>query len=81
MLAKSFSTEYGKACIWIEDLYIKPEYREQGIGGAFFEYIKEKYSNCVLRLEAEEDNETAVRLYKKSGFSAVPYLELWKTGE
>ena len=22
MLAKSFSTEFGKACIWIEDIYI-----------------------------------------------------------
>lgn len=81
MLAKSFSTEYGKMCIWIEDLYIKPQYRKRGIGREFFEYIGEKYSDCILRLEAEEDNETAVELYKKSGFSVVPYLEMWKIGE
>ena len=27
MLAKSFSTEFGKQCIWIEDLYINDRYR------------------------------------------------------
>ncbi|MBM6842176.1 GNAT family N-acetyltransferase, partial [[Clostridium] spiroforme] len=32
MLAKSFSTEYGKPCIWIEDIYLKPEYCGMGIG-------------------------------------------------
>ena len=29
MLAKSFSTEFGKPCIWIEDLYIRVAYRGQ----------------------------------------------------
>ena len=32
MIAKSFSTEFGKPCIWIEDLYLKPEHRMFGIG-------------------------------------------------
>lgn len=36
MLAKSFSTEFGGACVWIEDLYMKPEYRGGGIGTQFF---------------------------------------------
>ena len=30
MVAKSFSTEFGKPCIWIEDLYVKDEYRGRG---------------------------------------------------
>ena len=77
MIAKSFSTEYGKPCVWIEDLYVKPEHRKRGIGTQFFKYIKEKYPDAVLRLEAEEDNLTAVRLYEKSGFNVVPYLEMW----
>lgn len=77
MAAKSFSTEYGKPCVWIEDLYVKPEYRKCGIGTEFFNYINEKFKGAVLRLEAEEDNDTAVRLYKKCGFNIVPYLEMW----
>ena len=27
MIAKSFSTEFGLPCIWLEDLYIKEKYR------------------------------------------------------
>ena len=37
MLAKSYSTEYGGMCVWIEDIYIKNEYRGMGIGSKFFE--------------------------------------------
>lgn len=78
MVAKSFSTEFGKPCIWIEDLYIKEEYRSMGIGSKFFEYIQEKYLNCIFRLEVEEENEKAIRVYKKCGFEVLPYMEMKK---
>ena len=76
MLAKSFSTEFGKSCIWIEDLYIKEAFRGRGIGSAFFDLVKEKYPRSILRLEVEEDNERAVRVYKKNGFGVLPYMEM-----
>ena len=76
MLAKSFSTEYGKRCIWIEDLYILKQYRGKGLGGKFIEFVKEKYTNTLLRLEVEEENEIAVHTYKKAGFDFFPYLEM-----
>ena len=78
MLAKSFSTEYGKPCIWIEDLYLKPECRGRGIGSAFFEFIEEKYPKTIFRLEVEEENERAVHVYKKNGFDVMPYMEMKK---
>ncbi len=78
MLAKSFSTEFGKLCIWIEDLYIKPEYRGRGIGSQFFTYVEQKYPNCLLRLEVEEENERALHVYKKCGFKVLPYMEMKK---
>lgn len=78
MLAKSFSTEFGKPCIWIEDLYIKPEYRGCGIGSRFFAYVEEKYPKCLLRLEVEEENERAVKVYTKCGFEELPYMEMKK---
>jgi GNAT superfamily N-acetyltransferase len=40
MIAKSFSTEFGKPCIWIEDLYMKEEYRGLGIGSCFLNLLK-----------------------------------------
>ena len=78
MLAKSFSTEFGKRCIWIEDIYVIPEYRSQGIGTRFLKEVEHKYPDCLLRLEAEAENIAALRVYKKCGFSELPYIELVK---
>ena len=78
MVAKSFSTEFGKPCIWIEDLYLKDAYRGLGIGKQFFDFITEKYTDCVFRLEVEEENTRALRLYQKCGFSVLPYTEMKK---
>ena len=78
MAAKSFSTEFGKPCIWIEDIYIKPEYRGKGIGSQFLVYIEQQYRDSILRLEVEEDNTAAVHVYKKSGFDVLPYMEMKK---
>lgn len=78
MIAKSFSTEFGKPCIWIEDLYIKDNFRGIGIGSRFFEYIEKKYPNSLFRLEVEEENETAVHVYKKCGYEVLPYMEMKK---
>ena len=78
MLAKSFSTEFGKRCIWIEDIFVKEEYRGEGIGTAFFAFLDEKYADCIFRLEAEEENERAIAVYKKCGFDILPYMEMKK---
>ena len=78
MIAKSFSTEFGKRCIWIEDLYIKKAFRGTGLGKRLMEFILQSYDDCIFRLEAEEENERAVSLYKKCGFDVLPYLEMKK---
>ena len=48
MIAKSFSTEFDKSCIWIEDLYIKDEYQGFGIGSLFMDFIVEKYVGSIF---------------------------------
>ena len=78
MLAKSFATEFGKPCIWIEDLYMKPEYRGSGIGSKFFEFLEQNYTDCIFRLEVEEENERAIHVYEKKGFTFLPYMEMKK---
>ena len=78
MIAKSFSTEFGKPCIWIEDIYLKEQYRNAGLGTAFLKYIEQKYPSCIFRLEAEAENARAFHVYKKCGFDVLPYLELKK---
>lgn len=78
MAAKSFSTEFGKPCVWIEDLYILPQYRGQGIGSAFLDYMSRQYPQGILRLEVEAENEKAISVYQRSGFEVLPYLEMKK---
>ena len=78
MAAKSYSTEFGKHCVWIEDLYLKPEYCNKGIGSEFLRFIEEKYPGCLLRLEVETENERAVHVYRKNGFDVLPYTEMKK---
>ncbi len=76
MLAKSFSTEFGKECIWFEDFYLKPQYRGLHIIPEFIKYIKNLYPNVLFRVEAEKENTHALHVYKKSGFQELPYIEL-----
>lgn len=76
MVAKSFSTEFGKPCMWIEDLYLKEEYRGLGLGSKFLNFVAEKYPEAILRLEVEADNERAIKTYKKCGFEELPYMEM-----
>lgn len=80
MLAKSFSTEFGGACIWIEDLYMKPEYRGSGIGTQFFQYLEEQYQGkaVLLKLEVERENVSAMKVYQKCGYQELPYMEMIK---
>ena len=76
MIAKSFSTEFGGECVWIEDIFIEENFRRKGIGTEFIEFVKENYPQKILRLEAEHDNVKAVSTYKKLGFKELPYLEM-----
>lgn len=78
MLARSYSTEFGKECVWIEDIYLKEEHRGKGIGGAFLRFVSEKFPDALQRLEVEEENTRAVGVYQKNGFSFLPYLEMKK---
>lgn len=78
MCAKSFSTEFGKRCIWVEDLFVKEQFRGRGVGSRFLSFISDKYSDCIIRLEAEAENERAIHVYNKSGFEVLPYTEMIK---
>lgn len=75
MVAKSFSTEFGKPCIWIEDLYIKEEYRHKKLGSLFFDFLKENYKDTIQRLEVDKNNVFAIKAYKKNNFDEVDYLQ------
>lgn len=78
MLAHSFSTEFGRRCIWVEDIYIREEARGTGFASRFFDMLAEMYPGAMNRLEAELENTRALEVYKRKGFKEMPYLELYR---
>jgi len=72
---RSYSTEFGGECIWIEDIFIEEEYRGRGVGSEFIRYVKELYPDKIFRLEVET-NSKALNFYKRLGFKELPYLEM-----
>jgi GNAT superfamily N-acetyltransferase len=74
---QNFSTFLGKPGIYLEDLYVKPEFRGAGVGRALLVYLAKlaRERGCG-RLEwwVLDWNEPAIRFYKALG--AVP-MEDW----
>lgn len=75
---KNFSTFLGKPGIYLEDLFVKPEMRGEGIGGALLKKIisiaKERNYGRV-EWSVLDWNESAINFYKNIG--AIP-LDDWK---
>ena len=79
LLAKSFSQEAGGFVLWIDELYVKPEFRSRGIGHDFFKFLNNNVKNINrIRLEVEKYNKNAVSLYKKMGFTFLKYDQMIK---
>lgn len=76
LLSKTFSQEAGGLSVTIEEIYIEPAYRGKGLGTAFFEFIKKEIPAMRFRLEVEDYNVGAKRLYERMGFEMLPYLQM-----
>lgn len=77
LTAKTYSQEAGGIVIWIDEIYISPEYRGKGLGKEFFAFA-ETLGAARLRLEAEPNNECAIALYRSLGYKELPYLQMIK---
>lgn len=78
LLNKTYSREAGGIVIWIEELYVKPEYQGQGIGNEFFDWIELNIPAARYRLETEPENIRAKALYKRRGYEVLPYIQMVK---
>ncbi len=80
MVAKSYSTEYGGICLWLEDIYLLPQARGKGIGGQLFTFLEKKYKGKAvrLRLEVSNDNASAIKAYEKMGLTQMDYVQMTK---
>ena len=77
LLALTWSQEGGGDTVWIEELYILPQFRGKGYGTAFFRELRERYPDAVrFRLEVEPDNDGAKALYGRMGYEPLNYGQM-----
>lgn len=79
LLALTFSNEAGGDVVWLDEIYIRPEFQGKGLGNEFFDFLEKEFTSAArFRLEVEADNEGAVRLYKRRGFRPLEYRQFIK---
>lgn len=74
LIARTYSQEAGGTVIWIEEIYVKEEFRNKGLGSEFINYVKENVPAKRYRLETEPENLRAQELYKRHGFEHLEYI-------
>ena len=78
LLSFTYSNEVGGMVVWIEELYLKEEFRGKGYGSQALKQIFSEYSPRVkrFRLEVTKENTGARSLYKKLEFTDLPYEQM-----
>ena len=76
LLSKMFSREAGGMVVWIEEIYVRSAFRGRGVGGACFAWLRANVPAIRYRLEVEPSNERAQSLYRRLGFSELPYVQM-----
>ena len=71
----TFSTFLGKAGIWLEDLFVRPEFRADGVGGALLHQLR-SLTDGRVEWSVLDWNEPAIGFYL--GIGARP-LDGWTT--
>jgi diamine N-acetyltransferase len=74
VLTFGFSLEYGGIDAFVDELFIKPEFRGQGFASRTLEFLAlecQQLNVTALHLEVNADNHTAKSLYAKLGFEST----------
>lgn len=69
VLTVRFSMEYGGLDAFIDDLFVRPAYRQHGLGQALMEALLDECRRrqiLALHVEVGQDNAPAIALYNKS---------------
>ncbi len=73
-ISYAWTLEYGGKSAWLDELYVLPEYRSQGVGGLLLEKVitEVQIAGCrAIDLEVEEEHISAEWLYQRKGFKRL----------
>lgn len=76
LLVKTYVQEAGGLTVWIDELYVLPEFQGKGIAKTFFAELKALVPAARYRLEIEPDNLRAEKLYRAMGFETLGYKQM-----
>ena len=72
-----YSAEVGGRCVFLEEIYLAPKFRGQGLGGEILSWIEQQYPSARrFRLEVNGINRNAVHLYEKMGYEYLRYEQM-----
>ena len=70
-----FAMEHGGLAAVVDDFYVRPEARGEGLGKASLAAVRracEEFGARALRVEVGEDNAVARAVYRSAGFEPLP---------
>ena len=79
VLTVAFSMEYGGLRGFVDDLFVVPRFRRQGLAGAALQAVRQACADRGVRallVETALENEQAVRVYRRAGFAETGRLLL-----
>ena len=71
VLTFGYSFEYHGRDSFIDELYIDPQYRRQGIGKRAMQFVEERARELgvnAIHLEVDQGNDPAAELYRRAGY-------------
>lgn len=72
-----YSAEVGGRCVFIEEIFLKEEFRGMGLGTEIMAWMEAEYPEVRrFRLEVTQVNQSAIRLYEKSGYKYLRYDQM-----
>jgi len=76
-LTHCYAAEVGGRCIFLEELFLKPEFQGRGLGREVMTWLHAQYPDARrFRLEVNNTNHSAVRLYQKVGYDYLRYDQM-----
>ena len=72
-----YSAEVGGRCVFIEEIFLKEQFRGMGLGKEIMTWLEQEYPEVRrFRLEVTQVNKSAIRLYEKSGYKYLKYDQM-----
>ncbi len=77
-LSLTYSNEANGLVVFLEEIYIKPEFQGKGLGTYALTWVLKEYSGIATRyrLEVCSSNSGAIKLYERLGFKNFEYKQM-----